>query len=42
MYCHVNHQGNREQLEEVWKEEDSMETEKFDPNAFFMLHGMCV
>jgi len=33
----------KENLEEVWNEEDHMKTEDFDPKNFFVLHGMsCV
>lgn len=35
----VNHPGSKDQLEEVWKEEDHLEEEKFDPHTFFQLRG---
>jgi len=36
----MNHPGNKEQLEEVWNEEDDMKNTEFDPKAFFMLHDI--
>lgn len=36
----INHPGSKDQLEEVWKEEDHLEPEQFDPKTFFQLHGI--
>jgi hypothetical protein len=35
----VNHPGSKDQLEEVWEEQDHLEGEKFNPHTFFSLHG---
>ena len=32
-------QGSRAQLEEVWKEEDGLEDQEFNPKTFFRMHG---
>lgn len=34
----VNHPGSKKQFEEVWKEEDEMVDEEFNPKTFFMMH----
>ena len=31
--------GSKEQLEEVWEEEDGMGKEQFNPRTFFHMHG---
>ena len=31
--------GSKAELEEVWKEEDGLDPESFDPKTFFKLHG---
>ncbi len=31
--------GSKEQIEQVWKEEDGMPEEQFDPRTFFHMHG---
>lgn len=36
----VNHPGSRDQLEEVWEEQDQLEPEKFNPETFFKLHDI--
>ena len=36
----INYPGHREQLEEVWKEQDHLEPESFDYRTFFKLHGI--
>lgn len=36
----VNHPGSKDQLEEVWEEQDQLEPEKFDPHTFFQLHDI--
>lgn len=36
----VNHPGSKDQLEEVWKEEDKLEPEQFNPRTFFQLHDL--
>jgi hypothetical protein len=36
----INHPGSKDQLEEVWKEEDHLEPEQFNPHTFFQLHGI--
>ena len=33
-------QGGKQQLEEVWEEEDGLDPEDFDPKTFFFMHGM--
>lgn len=35
----VNEPGSKDQLEEVWEEEDDLKGNKFDPKTFFALHG---
>ena len=32
-------QGSQAQLEEVWKDEDGLKDEQFDPKVFFRIHG---
>jgi len=34
----TNHPGSRAQLEEVWKEEDGLEDQEFNPKTFFRMH----
>lgn len=34
----VNHPGSKDQLEEVWNEEDHLEGNEFNPKTFFALH----
>jgi hypothetical protein len=36
----VNHPGSKDQLEEVWEEQDHLEGEKFNPHTFFSLHDI--
>ena len=36
----VNAPGSHAQLEEVWKKQDNLEPETFDPLTFFKLHGI--
>lgn len=36
----VNHPGSKDQLEEVWEEEDKLNGEEFDPVTFFKLHDI--
>lgn len=36
----VNHPGSKDQLEEVWEEEDKLQGEEFDPVTFFKLHDI--
>lgn len=36
----VNHPGSKDQLEEVWEEEDKLDGEEFDPVTFFKLHDI--
>ena len=31
--------GSKEQLEQVWEEDDGMPKEEFDPRTFFHMHG---
>ena len=35
----LNHPGSKQQMEEVWEEEDGLEKDQFDPRTFFHLHG---
>ena len=35
-------QGSRDQLEEVWEENDGMDREDFDPKTFFYMHGTAI
>jgi hypothetical protein len=32
--------GSKEQLEQVWEEDDGMNKETFNPRTFFHMHGM--
>lgn len=34
----INHPGGKQQLEEVWEEQDQMDNNEFDPKTFFALH----
>lgn len=34
----LHHPGSKQQLEEVWEKQDHMD-QRFDPKAFFMMHG---
>lgn len=34
----LNHPGSKQQMEEVWEEEDGLEKEQFEPRTFFHLH----
>lgn len=36
----VNHPGSRDQLKEVWEEQDHLEADKFNPVTFFKLHDI--
>ncbi|RNA12552.1 nucleobindin-2 isoform X1 [Brachionus plicatilis] len=36
----VNHPGSKDQLEEVWEEEDKLDGEDFEPVTFFKLHDI--
>jgi len=36
----LNHPGSKDQLEEVWREEDHLKDEKFDPETFFQLRDI--
>ncbi|CAH1391789.1 unnamed protein product [Nezara viridula] len=36
----LHHPGSKAQLEEVWEKEDHMETQKFNPRTFFLLHDI--
>ncbi len=38
-HAKINHPGSKDQLEEVWEEQDHLEGEKFNPHTFFSLHG---
>lgn len=38
----VNHPGSKDQLEEVWEEQDQLKGEQFDPKTFFSMHGRCL
>lgn len=38
----IHYPGNKAQLEEVWEKQDHMESEEFNPKAFFMIHGASV
>ncbi len=38
-HAKVNHPGSKDQLEEVWEEQDNLEGNEFDPETFFRLHG---
>lgn len=38
-HAKVNHPGSKDQLEEVWEEQDHLEGNEFDPETFFRLHG---
>jgi len=34
----VNHPGSKDQLEEVWEQQDQLDEDQFDPRTFFQLH----
>ncbi|KAK4305012.1 hypothetical protein Pmani_023072 [Petrolisthes manimaculis] len=36
----LHHPGSKQQLEQVWEEQDHMQPEDFDPNTFFHLHDL--
>lgn len=36
----VHHPGSKQQLEEVWEEQDHMPKEEFNPKTFFALHDV--
>lgn len=36
----VHHPGSKQQLEEVWEKQDHMDTQEFDPKAFFYMHDL--
>ena len=36
----INHPGSKDQLEEVWEEQDHLEGNRFDAHTFFNLHGL--
>ncbi|KAK7075573.1 Nucleobindin-2 [Halocaridina rubra] len=36
----LHHPGSKQQLEEVWEEQDHMKAEDFDPKTFFHLHDL--
>jgi len=36
----INHPGSKDQLEEVWEEEDGMDKEDFNPKTFFKMHDL--
>lgn len=36
----VHHPGSKQQLEEVWAEQDHMPKEEFNPKTFFKLHDV--
>ena len=35
----LHHPGSKEQMEEVWVEEDGLEKDQFEPRTFFRIHG---
>lgn len=40
MNLQLHHPGSKQQLEEVWEQQDHMEDQEFNPKTFFYLHGM--
>ncbi|KAK2171087.1 hypothetical protein NP493_1104g03003 [Ridgeia piscesae] len=36
----VHHPGSKDQLEDVWEEQDGMDRKDFDPKTFFYLHDV--
>ena len=36
----INHPGSKDQLEEVWEEQDHLEGNEFNPHTFFDLHDI--
>ncbi len=36
----INHPGSKDQLEEVWEEQDHLEGNEFNPKTFFSLHDI--
>ena len=35
----MHHPGSKQQLEEVWEEQDHLSPDNFNPKTFFALHG---
>ena len=35
----LEHPASKQQLEDVWKGDDDMKEEEFEPKTFFMMHG---
>jgi hypothetical protein len=35
----MHHPGSKQQLEEVWEEQDHLSPDSFNPKTFFALHG---
>jgi len=35
----MHHPGGKQQLEEVWEQQDHLSPDSFDPKTFFALHG---
>lgn len=38
----LEHPASKQQLEDVWKSDDDMKEEEFEPKTFFMMHGELV
>lgn len=38
-FIQMHHPGSRQQLEEVWEEQDHLSPDSFNPKTFFQLHG---
>ena len=36
----VSSQGSKDQLEEVWEEQDGLDPDDFNPKTFFRMHGI--
>lgn len=39
-HAKVHHPGSKQQLEQVWQEQDHMEKQEFDPKIFFQMHDV--
>ena len=35
----MHHPGGKQQLEDVWEQQDHLSPDSFDPKTFFVLHG---
>lgn len=38
----MHHPGSKQQLEEVWEEQDHLSPDSFNPKTFFIMHGQYI